>query len=108
MPSSLGAVALRDFIAPDDAPYTRAIADAGLISIARSSMPELGLNVVTESPLVGPTRNPWSLEHTRSEERRVGKACGSTCRSRRAPYYIKNKQHTKEQQKNTSHRIYQT
>src|SRR3546814_1951326 len=27
-------------------------------------MPELGLNVVTESPLVGPTRNPWSLEHT--------------------------------------------
>src|SRR3546814_3618876 len=64
MPASLGAVALRDFIAPDDAPYTRAIADAGLISIARSSMPELGLNVVTESPLVGPTRNPWSLEHT--------------------------------------------
>src|SRR3546814_10758368 len=56
MPASLGAVALRDFIAPDDAPYTRAIADAGLISIARSSMPELGLNVVTESPLVGPTR----------------------------------------------------
>src|SRR3546814_10869328 len=64
MPASLGAVALRDFIAPDDAPYTRAIADAGLISIARSSMPELGLNVVTESPLVGPPRNPWSLEHT--------------------------------------------
>src|SRR3546814_11454491 len=64
MPASLGAVALRDFIAPDDAPYTRAIAGAGLISIARSSMPELGLNVVTESPLVGPTRNTWSLEHT--------------------------------------------
>src|SRR3546814_14523261 len=49
MPASLGAVALRDFIAPDDAPYTRAIADAGLISIARSSMPELGLTVVTDS-----------------------------------------------------------
>jgi amidase len=63
-PASWGAAALRDFVAPDDAPYTRAIADAGLISIARSSMPELGLNVVTESPLVGPTRNPWSLDHT--------------------------------------------
>jgi amidase len=64
VPASWGATALRDFVAPDDAPYTRAIADAGLISIARSSMPELGLNVVTESPLVGPTRNPWSLDHT--------------------------------------------
>jgi len=64
IPASWGAAALRDFIAPDDAPYTRAIADAGLISVARSTMPELGLNVVTESPLVGATRNPWSLEHT--------------------------------------------
>jgi amidase len=64
VPASWGAAALRDFIAPDDAPYTRANADAGLISIARSTMPELGLNVVTESPLVGPTRNPWSLDHT--------------------------------------------
>jgi amidase len=64
VPASWGAAALRDFIAPDDAPYTRAIKGAGLISIARSAMPELGLNVVTESPLVGATRNPWSLDHT--------------------------------------------
>jgi amidase len=64
IPASWGAAALRDFIAPDDAPYTRAIAGAGLISIGRSAMPELGLNVVTESPLVGITRNPWSLDHT--------------------------------------------
>lgn len=64
LPASFGSVALRDFIAPDDAPYARAIAQAGLISIARSSMPELGLNAVTESPLIGPTRNPWNLEYT--------------------------------------------
>jgi len=64
VPASWGAAALRDYIAPADGPYTRAIADAGPISIARSSMPELGLNVVTESPLVGVTRNPWSLDHT--------------------------------------------
>jgi amidase len=55
-----GSAALRDFVAPDDSPYTRALADAGLISIARSAIPEFGLNVVTESPLVGPTRNPWN------------------------------------------------
>src|SRR3546814_20761023 len=64
MAAGWGAVALGDFIARDEAPDTRASADAGLISSARSSMPELGLNVVTESPLVGPTRKPWSLEHT--------------------------------------------
>ena len=64
IPASFGSVALRDFIAPDDAPYARAIADAGLISIARSAMPELGLNAVTESPLHGPTRNPWNLAYT--------------------------------------------
>src|SRR3546814_11794263 len=29
----------------------------------------------------------------RSEERRVGKACGSTCRSRWSPYHSKKKQH---------------
>lgn len=48
LPSSYGAKALRHHVAPEDGPYTKAIADAGLISIARSSMPELGLNVVTE------------------------------------------------------------
>lgn len=64
LPATWGAAALRDYIAAEDAPYTRAIADAGLISIARTTMPELGLNVVTESPLFGPTRNPWSLDHT--------------------------------------------
>ncbi len=64
IPASWGAVALRDFIAQNDSPYTLAMANAGLISIARSTMPELGLNVVTDSRLIGPTRNPWSLDHT--------------------------------------------
>src|SRR3546814_13399556 len=44
IPASFGSAALRDFIPPDDAPYARAIKGAGLISIARSAMPELGLN----------------------------------------------------------------
>ncbi|WP_257546692.1 amidase [Sphingopyxis sp. DBS4] len=64
VPSSFGAAVLRDFVPAEDGPYARAINDAGLISIARSAMPELGLNVVTESPLVGVTRNPWNLDHT--------------------------------------------
>jgi amidase len=64
MPASWGSKALRQYIARDDSSYTRAIANAGLISIARSAMPEFALNAVTESPLVGPTRNPWSRDHT--------------------------------------------
>lgn len=64
LPAAFGSAALRDFISPVDAPYAQAIEKAGLISIARSSMPELGLNAVTESPLVGPTRNPWNVDHT--------------------------------------------
>src|SRR3546814_11041505 len=39
------------------------------------------------------TRAPCSLAETRSEERRVGKECVSTCRPRWSPYhYKKNKQ----------------
>lgn len=64
VPASFGSAALRDFIPPDDAPYARAMKSAGLISIARSAMPELGLNAVTESPLLGPTRNPWNPDYT--------------------------------------------
>lgn len=64
LPASWGATALRHYIATEDAPYVQAITNAGLISIARSTMPELGLNVATESPLTGVTRNPWSLDHT--------------------------------------------
>jgi len=64
IPARFGSEALRDFVPPEDAPYARAIRDAGLISIGRSTMPELGLNAVTESPLHGPTRNPWNLDYT--------------------------------------------
>ena len=63
VPAYFGSEALRGFIAPDDSLYTRAITASGLISIARSTMPELGLNVVTESPLCGATRNPWNTAY---------------------------------------------
>ena len=63
VPASWGSAALRDHIAREDSPYTQAIASAGPISIARTTMPELGLNVVTESPLVGATRNPWNPDY---------------------------------------------
>src|SRR3546814_13597446 len=38
------------------------------------------------------TKDTWDM---RSEERRVGKECGSTCRSRWSPYHSKKKKHKK-------------
>src|SRR3546814_16812475 len=56
----------------------------------------------------GPVPQPVSMERTgctrffrmpiRSEERRVGKECVSTCRSRWSPYNQKKKKKTKTQQ----------
>src|SRR3546814_18505310 len=52
-------------------------------------------------------RNAWrrNLNSSRSEERRVGKECVSTCRSRRSPYHYKKKSHgSKQRQKETRKR----
>jgi amidase len=59
-----GARIFRDQIAENDAPVVHAIEQAGLISIGRSTLPELAESVSTESLLTGATRNPWNLDYT--------------------------------------------
>src|SRR3546814_20504245 len=49
-----------------------------------------------------PGRPQWVL---RSEERRVGKECVSTCRSRWSPYHSKQKQRTTKYGKETSSKM---
>src|SRR3546814_12892014 len=57
-------------------------------------------NTVTRAPAPserGPAASVGAKARSRSEERRVGKECVSTCRSRWSPdHYKKNKQETKQ------------
>ncbi len=47
-----------------DTHFGRRIRAAGLRGIARTRAPEFAFNVTTEPVAHGPTRNPWSLEHS--------------------------------------------
>ncbi|MCC6006896.1 MAG: amidase [Rhodobacteraceae bacterium] len=54
-----GMLSLRDAIAPDDAPVVSNLLKAGAVVIGRSATPELSFRAETDSPLYGPTHNPW-------------------------------------------------
>ena len=54
-----GAVALKDFMASEDAPTVERMRAAGAVALARTNMPDLGLRMNTESALYGATHNPW-------------------------------------------------
>jgi amidase len=54
----------RDFVPDHDSELVRRYRRAGLLLCATTNSPEFGLLPVTEPELHGPTRNPWSTEHT--------------------------------------------
>lgn len=62
--TTLGIVALRDAVAPRDAPHVAQLRAAGAIPIGRTNMPEFGMRWHTDNALRGATRNPWSAGHT--------------------------------------------
>ena len=47
-----------------DAWFTEKTRAAGLVSLGRTNTPELALLPTTEPVAFGPTRNPWSLDHS--------------------------------------------
>jgi Asp-tRNA(Asn)/Glu-tRNA(Gln) amidotransferase A subunit family amidase len=53
-----------DYIPDYDDELTTRHKKAGLVTMGRTNTPEFGLNVTTESVLLGPARNPWNLEHS--------------------------------------------
>ncbi len=57
--TSNGVVALKDVIAPDDAPIVRNLQQAGAVVIGRTNTPEFSFRADTDNPLHGRTHNPW-------------------------------------------------
>lgn len=57
--TSNGVVALKDMIAPDDAPLVKSLQDAGAVIIGRTNTPEFSFRADTDNPLFGRTHNPW-------------------------------------------------
>lgn len=54
-----GVTALKDMIAPDDAPIVRNLQNAGAVVIGRTNTPEFSFRADTDNPLHGRTFNPW-------------------------------------------------
>ncbi len=64
LPTTHGVVALKDAIAPQDAPVVERMKAAGGVPLARTNMPDLGLRIHTDNALHGLTRSPWHPDHT--------------------------------------------
>ncbi|MEO1073480.1 MAG: amidase [Pseudomonadota bacterium] len=56
-----GSRAFRGYIAPDDGEFAKAWRKAGVISLGKSTSPEMGLISSTEPLVTGATRNPYDL-----------------------------------------------
>src|SRR5437016_7859990 len=59
-----GASILKDFVADHSGTLAQRFLDTGVSVFGKSASPEFGLMPTTESRLHGPTRNPWSLDHS--------------------------------------------
>jgi len=53
-----------DHRAANDSHFLTRLLAAGFIPLGRTNMPELAIMATTEPESYGPTRNPWSREHT--------------------------------------------
>lgn len=58
-PTLFGSRAFEGYIAPADAPFAGAWRNMGIVSLGKSTSPEMGLISSTEPLVTGPTRNPW-------------------------------------------------
>ncbi|MCW2750773.1 MAG: amidase, partial [Aeromicrobium sp.] len=59
IPTSMGSVAMRDFVPPVNAYVVDLIERAGFISLGKTNTPEFGLSSYTDNDIIGPARTPW-------------------------------------------------
>ncbi len=64
MACSSGSRLFADYVPDHDSELVARYRAAGLLMFGRTSTPEFGLNVTTESVLLGVCRNPWNLQKT--------------------------------------------
>ncbi|MEM6900583.1 MAG: amidase family protein [Pseudomonadota bacterium] len=63
-PTLFGSRAFRGNVAAADGPLAAAWRDTlGIVSLGKSTSPEMGLISSTEPLVTGPTRNPWNTDH---------------------------------------------
>ena len=57
--TSNGVLALKDYLAPADAPLVENLQKAGAVVIGRTNTPEFSFRADTDNPIFGRTHNPW-------------------------------------------------
>lgn len=63
-PYECGSRLMRGYVSSFTSNLVERFAQAGLITIGKTTTPEFGAQITTESILTGPTRNPWNLSVT--------------------------------------------
>ena len=64
VPLTMGSKAYRNYIPKQDSEMMKRYKATGVVILGKTNTPEFGLMGVTEPELHGPTRNPWSPNHT--------------------------------------------
>ncbi|RDJ98418.1 amidase [Cupriavidus lacunae] len=60
--SEMGSRLGEGLVAPADSNLMGSFRKAGLVTLGRTTMPELAVSTTTEARVCGPTRNPWNLD----------------------------------------------
>ncbi len=61
---TMGSRLFASHVSERSSPHAKASVGAGLVVLGKTNTPEFGLVPTTESALLGPCRNPWSLAHS--------------------------------------------
>jgi amidase len=63
-PTTMGSRVFQAYVAPFDSELMARYRRAGLVTLGKSNLPELGVSFSTEPELYGPCRNPWALDQS--------------------------------------------